>query len=149
MSRHQRSLDLPSSSNKKNKKLASHLATLNKAHKATEAAAQEHDHFLLPSDNAGLLEAETDLERTWRVSQDDIKSSIGISTASKGFALDLPDFGPYALDYTANGRHLALAGRKGHVATFDWQTGKLHNELQLNETVRDIWSALLPCSSAV
>ena len=35
-------------------------------------------------------------------------------------------------------RHLAIAGKKGHVATFDWQTGTLHSELQLKETVRDI-----------
>lgn len=35
-------------------------------------------------------------------------------------------------------RHLAIAGRKGHVSTFDWQTGTLHAELQLQETVRDI-----------
>lgn len=35
-------------------------------------------------------------------------------------------------------RHLAIAGRKGHVATFDWQSGRLHSELQLGETVRAI-----------
>jgi U3 small nucleolar RNA-associated protein 7 len=140
MSKYDKSVKLPASKSKRpNKKLASHLATLDKAHTATRAAAEEHDHFLLPGDNAGLLEAETDLERTWRVSQDEIKASIGTSAASKGFNLDLPDFGPYALDYTSNGRHLAIAGRKGHVATFDWQTGKLHTELQLNETARDIW----------
>ena len=35
-------------------------------------------------------------------------------------------------------RHLAIAGRTGHVASFDWQTGQLHTELQLRETCRDI-----------
>lgn len=35
-------------------------------------------------------------------------------------------------------RHLAIVGRSGHVATFDWQTGALHAELQLQETCRDI-----------
>ena len=35
-------------------------------------------------------------------------------------------------------RHLAIVGLKGHVATFDWQTGTLHSELQLRETCRDI-----------
>lgn len=35
-------------------------------------------------------------------------------------------------------RHLAVVGRKGHVATFDWQAGTLHSELQLRETCRDI-----------
>lgn len=35
-------------------------------------------------------------------------------------------------------RHIAIAGRQGHVATFDWQTGSIHAELQLKETCRDI-----------
>lgn len=35
-------------------------------------------------------------------------------------------------------RHLAIVGPKGHVATFDWQMGTLHSELQLRETCRDI-----------
>lgn len=39
-----------------------------------------------------------------------------------------------------NTRHLAIVGRKGHVATFDWQTGTMHAELQLRETCRDITS---------
>jgi U3 small nucleolar RNA-associated protein 7 len=36
------------------------------------------------------------------------------------------------------GRHLAVVGKQGHVATFDWQAGTLHAELQLQETCRDI-----------
>ena len=35
-------------------------------------------------------------------------------------------------------RHLAIVGQTGHVSTFDWQTGTLHTELQLQETCRDI-----------
>ena len=35
-------------------------------------------------------------------------------------------------------RHLAIASRFGHVATFDWHSGKLHSEIQLRESVRDI-----------
>jgi hypothetical protein len=35
-------------------------------------------------------------------------------------------------------RHLAVVGKTGHVATFDWQTGTLHAELHLQETCRDI-----------
>ena len=40
-------------------------------------------------------------------------------------------------------RHLAIMGRTGHVATFDWMTGTLHSELQLQETCRDITYARL------
>lgn len=35
-------------------------------------------------------------------------------------------------------RFLAMASSKGHVATFDWQAGKLNAEIQLREPVRDI-----------
>jgi len=35
-------------------------------------------------------------------------------------------------------RFLAMASSKGHVATFDWQAGKLSAEFQLREPVRDI-----------
>lgn len=35
-------------------------------------------------------------------------------------------------------RHIAIASSKGHVATFDWQAGRLHSEIQLRESVRAI-----------
>jgi U3 small nucleolar RNA-associated protein 7 len=60
-----------------------------------------------------------------------------VESAKKGFELKLDGMGPYVHDYTRNGRHLLLAGRKGHVATIDWRSGKLGCELQLGETVRD------------
>lgn len=34
-------------------------------------------------------------------------------------------------------RHLGIVGKNGHVASFDWQTGTMHAELQLRETCRD------------
>ena len=33
---------------------------------------------------------------------------------------------------------MIIGGRKGHVATFDWQEGKLGCELHLGETVKDV-----------
>lgn len=41
---------------------------------------------------------------------------------------------------------MAIVGRKGHVGTFDWQTGTLHAELQLKETCRDITFVVPPVS---
>jgi U3 small nucleolar RNA-associated protein 7 len=111
---------------------------LSNQQKTSAAAAYEHDSLLLTQEASARLQAETDLERTWKVSQDEIKESIGQSAASKSFSLRLSEFGPYEIDYTHDGRHLAIAGRKGHVATFDWQTGRLGTEVQLKETVRDI-----------
>lgn len=42
-----------------------------------------------------------------------------MNTAREMFDLSLPDLGPYAIDYTRNGRFLLLGGRKGHLALMD------------------------------
>lgn len=123
----------------RNKKLASHLTTLQLRQQAAAASAHEHDSVLLPHNASARLEAETDLERTWKISQGEIKASVGQAAARKSFDLNLPDFGPYELDFTADGRNVAIAGRRGHVATFDWQTNRLGTELHLKETARDVW----------
>ncbi|KAK8247510.1 WD40-repeat-containing domain protein [Phyllosticta capitalensis] len=105
--------------------------------KRRDAALKAHDAEILLENQSGFLEAEGDLERTYKVRQRDIKQDVAIETAKKGFELRLNDLGPYTFDYTRNGRDLLLAGRKGHIATMDWRDGKLGCELQLGETVRD------------
>ena len=82
-------------------------------------------------------ELEDEMERTWRVGQDEVVKASG-QEAARGRREWTLDGGPYRSRYTRNGRHLAVVGNKGHVATFDWQTGTLHSELQLQETCRDI-----------
>ncbi|KAK2779502.1 Small subunit (SSU) processome component [Onygenales sp. PD_12] len=119
----------------KDKKLRRNLKTLEAKYK--DATLKAKDAEILLENEAGFLEPEGELERTYKVRQDEIKSSVGIETAKKGFELKLEDLGPYKADYTRNGRKLLLAGRKGHVATMDWREGKLGCELQLGETVRD------------
>lgn len=44
---------------------------------------------------------------------------MDLNTAKEIFELKLPDLGPYALDYTRNGRFLVLGGRLGHLALLD------------------------------
>lgn len=105
--------------------------------KQKQAVLQAKDAEILLEHDAGFIEPEGELERTYKVRQDEIKESVGLETAKKGFELRLNDFGPYRTDYTRNGRDLLLAGRKGHVATMEWRDGKLGCELNLNETVRD------------
>ncbi|TFK85425.1 BING4CT-domain-containing protein [Polyporus arcularius HHB13444] len=83
------------------------------------------------------MEVEGELEKTWRVGQDEIVQAAG-QQAAQGRQEWKLDGGPYRTRYTRNGRHLAVVGKKGHVATFDWQAGTLHTELQLGETCRDI-----------
>jgi len=119
-----------------NKKLNSKLKSLEKVSK--EAAHNLAQAEILLPEEAGFLEAEG-MERTYKFTQADIVSNVDIASAQKSFELDLEEFGPYMLNYTRNGRWMLIGGRKGHVASFDWKTAKLGCELQLKETVRDVW----------
>ena len=119
----------------KDKKLRGNLKALEGRYK--DAALQAKDAEILLENESGFLEPEGELERTYKVRQDEIRRDVGVETAKKGFELRLDGLGPYTADYTRNGRHLLLAGRKGHVATMDWRDGKLGCELHLGETVRD------------
>jgi U3 small nucleolar RNA-associated protein 7 len=119
----------------KDKKLRGNLKKLELRYREAATAAADSE-ILRPEDGPGYIEAEGELERTWKVAQGEIRAAVDVATAQKGFELKL-GFGDYLHDYTRDGRDLLLAGRKGHVATFDWREGKLGCELQLGETVRD------------
>lgn len=119
----------------KDKKLRGNLKKLEARNKTAILRAKDAEILLENED--GFLEPENELERTYKVRQDEIKQSVPLETAKKGFELKLDQLGPYVCDYTRNGKDLILAGRKGHVATMDWREGKLGCELQLGETVRD------------
>ncbi|PWN27279.1 BING4CT-domain-containing protein [Jaminaea rosea] len=117
------------------------LSTLRARSHATQA-----DTYLYQGpvgEEAGQLEAEGEMERTARLTQGEIKDAVGLEAASKSFSLDLSGgrggvgLGPYRSAYSPNGRQLLLAGRAGHLASFDWQAGKLNCEIQVKETVRD------------
>jgi len=120
----------------KDKKLRRTLGNLET--KFQNAALKSKDAEILLENTGGFLEPESELERTYKVRQDDIVRDIAVETVQKRFELKLDRLGPYTCDYTRNGRELLLAGRKGHVATMDWREGRLGCELQLGETVRDI-----------
>lgn len=119
----------------KDKKLRSKLQILEE--KYQDAIIQAKDAEILLENDAGYLEPEGELERTYKVRQDEVQASVSIETAKKGFELKLQQLGPYVADYTRNGRGLLLAGRKGHVSTMDWRAGQLGCEIQLQETIRD------------
>ena len=121
--------------NVKDKKLRSNLKALEDRYK--DATLKSRDAEILLEHDSGFLEPETELERTYKVQQDEIKNDVGIEAAKKGFELKLTELGPYIEDYTRNGRNLLLAGRKGHISTMDWRSGMLGCELQVGETIRD------------
>ncbi|KAI8989335.1 WD40-repeat-containing domain protein [Pilobolus umbonatus] len=105
--------------------------------KNKEAAQSAARAEKLLQEEVGYLEAD-ELEKTYNFKQEELKKHVDVNTASKIFSLDLPSFGGYRINYTRNGRHLLIGGHKGHIAAFDWQSGKLHFETHVNESVRDI-----------
>ena len=119
----------------KNRKLRRNLENLEKKYET--AVLRAKDAEILHEHTSGFLEPETELEKTYKIRQDEIQSSVGLATAQKKFDLKLGELGPYIGEYTRNGRRLLLAGRKGHIATMDWREGKLITEFQLQETIRD------------
>ena len=72
------------------------------------------------------------------LTQEDIRQTVDITSASKIFDLKLDKFGPYRHHFTRNGRFLVLGGHNGHLAAFDWQTKRLECELSVKETVHDV-----------
>ncbi|KAI1139551.1 BING4CT-domain-containing protein [Hypoxylon sp. FL0543] len=120
----------------KDKKLRSNLKSLENKYK--EATVKAKDAEILLENTSGFLEPEQELERTYKVRQDEIQDEVSTDLAKKRFELKLDQLGPYVFEYSRTGRELLLGGRRGHVATMDWREGKLGCELQLGETVRDV-----------
>ena len=118
--------------NTKDKKLKAGLQKLDDKYNEAVSYAAATEYLL--TENQGLMEAENELEKTFKVTQDDIKGSVDVTTANKALDLKLDDFGPYNINYSRNGTHLLLCGKKGHVASMDWRKGELRAELNLNET---------------
>ncbi len=118
----------------KDRKLRANLKRIESKYK--DAILSAKDAEILLENQEGFLQPENELEKTYKVRQDDIEKAVGIQQAKKAVEFKL-DMGPYMADYTRNGRHLLLAGRKGHIATCEWRAGKPGCELHLNETVRD------------
>lgn len=123
------------------KKLRAKVARTDVATKQARAERADVDAWLNAplAGGQGGIEVDTSAgERTWRVGQEEIVKEVGVASGNKRFDLKFDGMGDYTIDYTRNGRHLAIASSKGHVATFDWQAGKLNAEIQLKEAVRDI-----------
>ncbi|KXS10732.1 BING4CT-domain-containing protein [Gonapodya prolifera JEL478] len=117
------------------KKLSGNLKRLQ--HQTDEAVASAARTEALLPEEVGFLVAEG-MEKTYKFSQQEIRENVDLNTSAKNFELKLDQFGPYKIDYTRNGKFLVIAGRKGHLASFDWQKGRLAFEIHLKETLRDV-----------
>jgi U3 small nucleolar RNA-associated protein 7 len=106
-----------------------------KRYEAAIAAADAQ--VVLHTENAGLLEAEHDMERTTALSQVELKRShLDEQTARQIYDLTLP-YAPYGCKYDRSGRYSVLYGQRGHVSIMDAHHLSLHTEFHVQERVRD------------
>jgi U3 small nucleolar RNA-associated protein 7 len=101
---------------------------------AINAAAAE---ILLPAE-AGYIELDDANMKVFKLKQREIVENVDMNTAKNAFDLQLHDFAPYMVDYTRNGRHLLMGGRRGHIVTFDCHKLTLGTEIQLQEEINDV-----------
>lgn len=94
---------LPKHSHITNPKLRSEL-TRQSAHTARSKVLLKDAELLLTED-AGKMEVEGEMEKTWRIGQDDIVRSAG-QEAAKGRREWKLDGGPYKSRYSRNGRYV-------------------------------------------
>jgi U3 small nucleolar RNA-associated protein 7 len=103
-------------------------------HEAQLQAAKVNEWLL--HEDAGSLEAEG-IEKTWRFQQRDIVKAVETGASRNAFDLSLTELGPYRISFSKSGRHVLLAGRKGHLAVVDRPRLSMVCEVQVRETTRD------------
>lgn len=64
--------------------------------------------------DAGQIQVDDDIERTWRLGQSEIVQEVGIEAAQQRKEWKLED-GPYRCSYTRNGRHVCLTSLLLHL----------------------------------
>lgn len=83
------------------------------------------------------------LEKTYKVSQAEIREAAGLAAAAKGFDLNLDGAnGGVVGRWTRDGKHLGLATKRGHISTLNFQSSTLGSEIFLNESCRDFTCVL-------
>lgn len=111
---------------------------LNKYEEKYESSIKQAARFeVLNTEEAGFLETEEG-EESWKIEQSEICKAVDITSASKHFELNLNQFGPYKIDYTRNGRHLLLGGKRGHVVAVEWMSKELMCEINVMEAVNGV-----------
>ena len=99
-------------------------------------ACATHASICLPKQEDQLLRQSVLSSCTTRQSalvrlQADLAAAGEVGAAKKPFDLQLPQLGPYALDFTRSGNYMVLGGRKGHLALLQWQQAQQFAEVQV------------------
>ncbi|TFK19018.1 WD repeat-containing protein 46 [Coprinopsis marcescibilis] len=91
------------------------------------------DLLALAAEDAGAIQLESPLERTWRISQDEIAKTVGAEAAKGRRELVFPSGGVKRMRWTRNGRHLVFISGKGGstVSSVDWLNGNVNAQVEL------------------
>lgn len=87
----------------RDKKLRAHLAKQSQHSLLSKELIDEVEDDLFVEDEPGKLEVEGEMERTWRVTQNEIAKSVDAESSRMRRDVKL-DGGPYRCRYTRNGR---------------------------------------------
>ncbi len=89
-----------------------------------EAAMAAVDaELVLHTEDSGFLEVENEMEKTYKLTQNQLKEHLDEQTAKKIFDLRLDQYSPYGLNYDPSGRCGLLFGKNGgHIAVMDMHT---------------------------
>ena len=102
------------------------------------AMAAADAELILNTEESGVLEPEHEMEKTWKVTQQELKHKhLSENNARHIFDLNLSQYGPYGMSYDRSGKMGILYGKRGHISLMDCQLLSLGCEFHLNETVRD------------
>ncbi|KAF6752045.1 WD repeat-containing protein 46 [Ephemerocybe angulata] len=119
-----------------NKKLRSQLVhqhALN-SNLSKNALETQQNLLSLAADDAGSIQVTGPLEKTWRISQDEIVASVGGEAAKGRRELTFgPGQGAKRMKWSQNGRHLVFISGKGgtKVSSVDWMGGNVNCEVDL------------------
>jgi U3 small nucleolar RNA-associated protein 7 len=113
--------------------------TIQKTKRYEAAVAAADAEVVLNTVDAGLLEAEHDMERTTALSQVELKRKyLNEQSARHIYNLDLQHHGPYGCKFDRSGRYSILFGQRGHIALMDAHTLALKTEFHVQERIRDV-----------
>ena len=106
--------------------------------KRLEAAIAATDaEVVLHTEQSGFIETETEMERTYKMTQGQLKQHLDEQTARHIYDLNLDQYSPYGMNYDRSGRCGILYGKNGgHVALMDMHTLSLKTEFHLQEKLR-------------
>jgi U3 small nucleolar RNA-associated protein 7 len=102
---------------------------------AREAEKERVQSEILRTEKHGYIEVDSD-EKTYELSQEQIRENVSMRTAEQAFSLDL-EHGPIYARHCRSGRHMLLRNEMGYLASFDVRAMKLMFEVEVRDRIRD------------